>query len=257
MARQTPTLTNLAKRILSAAVLVPLVVGVYFIGGVLWGCFLAGLAGLMAYEWFRIVSNRQPALWAVFMSFLFGAVFVQSGLPAWAVLLSAAPALTTQSQNRVACFLAGPAIALPLLSLHVVGAISPLALLWLVLSVWATDGLAMLFGKTFGGPRLAPTISPHKTWAGLAGGITGGLMVTGVLIMTATLPTHFLLWAPGLSLLGQGGDLLESLLKRRFNVKDSGHIIPGHGGVLDRMDSFILTAPTLALALHLSLPSLH
>ena len=120
-------------------------------------------------------------------------------------------------------------------------------LLWLLLVVWATDIFAYLVGRTLGGPKLAPRISPGKTWSGLCGGVVGAGLTAGVAAMA--LGAGFGLAAMVgalLALVGQGGDLFESALKRQAGVKDSGHLIPGHGGLLDRIDGLVFAAPVFA-----------
>lgn len=116
--------------------------------------------------------------------------------------------------------------------------------LFLLALVWATDIGAYLVGRAFGGPRLAPRISPGKTWAGAVGGLafaaSAGIAAAAI-SSTAIVPAIAV--ALGLSIIAQTGDLAESAMKRRFGVKDSGRLIPGHGGLLDRLDS------TLAVAL--------
>jgi phosphatidate cytidylyltransferase len=122
-------------------------------------------------------------------------------------------------------------------------------LLWLLIVVWTTDTAAYVVGRRVGGPRLAPSISPGKTWSGLGGGVIGASLAS---VITAwALGYERLIQFAGLgavfAVLAQLGDLAESALKRRAGVKDSGSLIPGHGGVLDRVDGLLLTAPALAL----------
>jgi phosphatidate cytidylyltransferase len=108
--------------------------------------------------------------------------------------------------------------------------------LWTLGIVWATDIGAYFAGRMIGGPKLAPAISPNKTWAGLTGGVIAAAIVGGAVAFVAQLPaTAFLIGAP-LAVVAQGGDLLESWMKRRAGVKDSGKLLPGHGGILDRID---------------------
>lgn len=120
---------------------------------------------------------------------------------------------------------------------------------WLVAIVVATDTCAYLVGRTFGGPKLAPSISPGKTWSGLLGGVAGAVLV-GVLF-SAWMPgwsgLPLALLAAGLALTAQSGDLFESWLKRRAGRKDSGMLIPGHGGLLDRLDGYMTATPVFAL----------
>lgn len=114
-------------------------------------------------------------------------------------------------------------------------------LLWMFAVVWTTDIAAYFTGKTFGGPKLWPRVSPGKTWSGFAGGTVFGTLA-GVLLLTVgfdwSLSWRLVVVSALASVLGQGGDLAESALKRRAGVKDSGALIPGHGGVLDRLDGF-------------------
>lgn len=124
-------------------------------------------------------------------------------------------------------------------------------LLWTFAVVWATDIGAFAFGKLFGGPKLVPKISPNKTWSGFFGGlilsaITGGLFVW---YFELGQPFYLAFGAVLLSLWAQTGDLLESSIKRHFRAKDSGYLIPGHGGVLDRADGLLFAVPVVALTL--------
>ena len=120
--------------------------------------------------------------------------------------------------------------------------------LWLLLVVWATDICAYVVGRSVGGPKLAPRISPGKTWSGLMGGVAGASLVGGH--RRAGPGRRLLARRRGRRLPGgrrrRCGDLFESALKRRAGVKDSGHLIPGHGGLLDRIDGLVFAAPVFA-----------
>jgi phosphatidate cytidylyltransferase len=111
--------------------------------------------------------------------------------------------------------------------------------LWVFLVVWATDIFAYFAGRAIGGPKLAPRISPNKTWAGLGGGIVGAAIVAWIAAHYMQLEDVFLYLGAPMGLLAQLGDLYESSVKRRLGVKDSGTILPGHGGVLDRLDGLL------------------
>lgn len=118
------------------------------------------------------------------------------------------------------------------------------ALLFLFAIVWATDICAYLIGRAVGGPLLWPDVSPKKTWAGAIGGLIGGV-AAGTLVAYASVGTRPVvagILALVLSLVAQGGDLFESAVKRRFGAKDAGSLIPGHGGVMDRLDGFLAAA---------------
>ncbi len=128
-------------------------------------------------------------------------------------------------------------------------------LLWLLLVVWATDILAYFAGKLIGGPRLAPRISPGKTWAGLAGGVIAAAAVAAIAGSMMFAPQSikwFAVLGALLAIVAQLGDLLESGLKRRRGIKDSGGLIPGHGGLMDRIDGLVTGAPFFAIIAFLS-----
>lgn len=119
--------------------------------------------------------------------------------------------------------------------------------LWVLALVWACDIGAYFSGRTIGGAKLAPTISPNKTWAGLAGGVLAASLFGAIMHVAYGLPWRLTLATPVLAVLAQAGDLYESWLKRRAGVKDSGNILPGHGGILDRLDGLVPVAPVAAL----------
>ncbi|OEY86762.1 phosphatidate cytidylyltransferase [Wolbachia pipientis] len=122
-------------------------------------------------------------------------------------------------------------------------------LMWFVITIWGIDITAYLFGKKFGGAKICPMISPGKTWSGFIGAILASVILTT--LWSFFIRSFPLRYSPmiglGLAILAQLGDFTESLVKRAYCIKDSGNIIPGHGGILDRMDSFILTAPLVAI----------
>ena len=118
---------------------------------------------------------------------------------------------------------------------------------WALSLVWATDIGAFFAGRNFGGPKVAPAISPNKTWSGLIGGMIAALLLGWGLTSYYDLPFQLAMASPGLALLAQVGDFFESWMKRRAGVKDSGTILPGHGGVLDRLDGVVTSLPVAAL----------
>jgi len=128
--------------------------------------------------------------------------------------------------------------------------------LWTLAIVWATDIGAYFSGKAIGGPKLAPTYSPNKTWAGLIGGIASALLVSSLIVINSLLLPLWLIPLAGIfAIVAQGGDLYESWLKRRAGVKDSSGLFPGHGGALDRLDGLMPVSICMAAILVMGLLS--
>lgn len=118
---------------------------------------------------------------------------------------------------------------------------------WALSLVWATDIGAYFAGRAIGGPKIAPSISPNKTWAGLVGGMVSAVLLSFALNKFFGLPEMLVILSPLLTVFAQAGDFFESWMKRRAGVKDSGTLLPGHGGVLDRLDGLVTSAPIAAL----------
>lgn len=122
--------------------------------------------------------------------------------------------------------------------------------LWVLVLVWATDIFAYFAGRLIGGPKIAPKISPKKTWAGLIGGVVGAMAIGGGVADYAGFPAPLFVSLSGLlAVVAQAGDFFESWLKRRIGVKDSGTLLPGHGGIMDRVDGLVPVATLVTSAL--------
>ena len=250
-------------RVLSALALVPVALGVVVAGGWIYALFIGLLAVLMALEWGRLSAARFGASYAR----LAGGIALGVGLAATILAALGRPREAVAcvglgmglaallARTRGAPLWAGIGVTLigvPAVALVWLRSIPDLGLyllLWLLIVVWTTDTAAYVVGRRVGGPRLAPVISPGKTWSGLGGGVIGASLAS---VITAwAFGWERVVHAAGLgaafAILAQLGDLAESALKRRAGVKDSGSLIPGHGGVLDRVDGLLLTAPALAL----------
>lgn len=253
--------SDLRLRVASASVLVPVVLAVTYVGGWLFLALCTAAAGGILLEWTALVAGRaDPRILS----------------PGWASLLIAAALIGVNLPGAAAAILAIGAFfaALALLALPPGGAnlseaawaaggityagaslFGPAllrqdprwgltALLYLFATVWITDIFAFFCGRLFGGPALWRQVSPHKTWSGAIGGLIGGVAGGVVVAYASGIAKLGIIGAMALLLSGlaQAGDLFESAVKRNFGAKDAGRIIPGHGGLMDRLDGFLVAA---------------
>jgi phosphatidate cytidylyltransferase len=252
---------NFLRRTASAAVLAPLAIGVAFIGGWVLVAACTVIAVLVLWEWSTLVTRvadwriLAPGLAALCAAAVLaqvdapGLAIAAVGLGGFAAAAAMAmPPAGRQSAAGVFWPVAGVVYAGIVLISPIVLRRDPqmgfAALAFLFATVWSTDIFAYLAGRRLGGPLLAPRLSPKKTWSGAMGGLAGGV-VAGALVAYAsagTYPVAAGVLALILSIAAQGGDLLESSVKRRFGAKDTSTLIPGHGGVMDRVDGFLVAA---------------
>lgn len=252
----------LLTRTLSAVILAPLVLLAIWFGGFWLDALMILAAGLMGWEWARMTGRGRIgaggivaicALIGVPVVFALGAS--QQALLELLVGVALATLVAWLTQREQALWIGVGSLyigaaCLAFLWLRNVPDGGRDLVFWILAVVWATDIGAYFAGRGIGGPKLAPKISPNKTWAGLIGGaLSAGLV--GV-VAAGLIGRDVLLLAVGgmvLAVVAQGGDLLESWCKRRFGVKDSSHIIPGHGGILDRVDGLLAVLPVVFLYL--------
>jgi phosphatidate cytidylyltransferase len=243
---------ELLVRALSSIILVPVVIAAVWVGGLWFAILLAVPAVLAAHEWTGLVHGGNRRQFLLHVLALAAAIFVtrpDDQIVAIAVIAAAwlASAVLAEKQN-LWTFVGVGYLALPFASFVLLRRDPGFglgAVLWVLILVWIADTFAYVFGRTIGGPKLAPRISPNKTWAGLLGAIVGAVLVTLAVVWHAKLwpgVVALVVLAVMLALIEQGGDLFESAAKRHFGVKDSGHVIPGHGGVLDRIDGLLAVA---------------
>lgn len=218
-ASPSPAWRDLRVRVLSALVIAPVCLGALWLGGIGWEVLIVLLAIGMAAEWTTISrARRGGAMGRSAATLAVGLIY----------LVPATVALIWMRDDAI------------------VGLAN---VLFILLVVWASDIGAYLAGRTFGGPRLAPAISPGKTWSGAIGGLVSAALV-GVAVVSLTTGGDVLhggLMGAMLGIAAQIGDLIESAVKRHFGVKDSGWLIPGHGGLLDRLDGLLMAAPLAAI----------
>lgn len=204
-------MTDLLVRTATGLVLIVLALAASLKGGNVFAFAVAAAATAMFYEWSRLVRG-WGAGWQV-------SGFVYALVP-----------------------------ALALLWVRERDALGMMLLLWLFVVTWSTDIGAYFAGRTFGGCKLAPSISPNKTFAGLYGGMAAAALFGGAWVLLTGLGKPLFVLAPLFALAAQAGDLFQSWMKRRAGVKDSGSLLPGHGGVFDRLDGLVPVAVLTALA---------
>lgn len=270
MSEARPPDSSLRTRAKSALIFGPLVLLILFAGGWPYAIMMAAGAGVGGWEWARLVmTNKKPPRHLAHLTALltalaaFSAGMVHSPIVALWFLLALSFLLFAYNFSR-----GGPKPWLLLFGVVYVG-FSFIVMIWLrdgstaqglyhmltlLLLVWASDISAYFTGRAIGGPKLAPKISPKKTWAGFAGSSVGAGLVAaglacpwvlktwGVQTLGGMGPVSYFWMGFILGMFGQAGDLFISLFKRHYGVKDTGTLIPGHGGILDRVDALLLVA---------------
>jgi phosphatidate cytidylyltransferase len=239
---------NLLMRVIVAAVLAPLAIAIAYVGGFFW-IALVTLAVIGLYvEWLMVIGlareMRVVACGIVALA-IAGVCFATGRIEIALVILGigllATALIAPERRHWVAAgFLYSAAAETASILVRLDAAKGFAALMFVLLIVWVTDSGGYFAGRGIGGPKLWPRVSPKKTWAGAIGGFAASLVVAAcfaALDLGRTGP--LLLLAGMLSIASQLGDLFESAVKRRFGVKDSSHVIPGHGGLLDRLDGFV------------------
>jgi phosphatidate cytidylyltransferase len=249
---------ELMLRVCSALVLVPLAIGTAYLGGWPFALFWSLAALGVFWEWSALVTGdgRRPATMvggaALVGSLGLAAVgrFTGALIVAATGMMAAAPMAPARHRGWAAAGVpyAG-AIGIAPIALRSDSEDGFVAVIFLFAIVWTTDIVAYFMGRLIGGPKLLPRVSPKKTWSGaisgLAAAVLAALAVAKAAGLSGLLPIALI--AAALSCVAQAGDLFESRLKRRFGAKDSSHLIPGHGGLMDRLDGFVFAAAVAAL----------
>jgi phosphatidate cytidylyltransferase len=253
-------LSPLAQRVLAALVLAPPVLLALYLGSPYSDLLIFAAAGISAWEWARLCGGGSLQLtgMAVIASVLLAVLSAALGsyeIAAWVVVVGAmavAVIAANHQQESVSWYVGGVLYlswsCIAFIWLRQDETLGVIGILWLLLVVWGTDIGAYFAGRSLGGPKLAPRFSPNKTWSGLAGGgATAALVGLVAAIWMPEMPMLLLaILSAMIAVVAQIGDLFESSLKRRFDAKDSSNLIPGHGGLLDRIDGVL--AASLAVA---------
>ncbi len=239
---------NLLMRVAAASVLAPLAIAAAYAGGWLWSALVTLAAVGLYLEWLTVVGAAHEIRVTVSGSvalaiagWYLAADQITLSLAALALGLAVVVLLSPQRRHWTAAgFLYAAAAQMASVLVRLDQAHGFVALTFVLLVVWVSDIGGYVAGRGIGGPKLWPRVSPKKTWAGAVGGFSGSLVIAaGFAAFGFGKPLPLLVLAAILSVASQLGDLFESAVKRRFGVKDSSHIIPGHGGLMDRLDGYV------------------
>jgi phosphatidate cytidylyltransferase len=254
---QATGLSELNKRILSGIVMAGLAIVSDIVGGWFFAIIWFGAALAVAFEWQRVVQGDAAvpatlASFSVVTAAAAGAFWVSPLFFGLAVTLLAMVWLLAVADHRPAAVTGAvyaATLGASMLLCRSMGTDGAIIIIWLFAVVWGTDTLAYFTGRSLGGPKLWPRISPKKTWSGAIGGLVGGVLLACLLIsaLGVNIKWQHIALSIAFSVFTQCGDLYESAIKRRYNVKDSGNLIPGHGGFMDRLDGFIFAVVFAAL----------
>jgi phosphatidate cytidylyltransferase len=243
---------ELGTRIISAVVAGLAAIAAAWFGGAPFILFWTLAAAAVWWEWLGVMQAAQRPLLAGVGGVAIAGMMVAlvAGVPAFAfvsTLIGAAVAMSAVQSRRAwvgAGLFYAAAVLIPVAMLREHAAFGFVVVLWLFAAVWATDTGAYFAGRAFGGPKLAPSISPKKTWSGAVGGTLAGLIAAQAVLYANGIAWHPMHTAAAFLVVvaSQLGDLFESGIKRRFAVKDASTLLPGHGGVMDRLDGFLAGA---------------
>lgn len=261
-----------ARLITALTLLTAFLAALFYLPDIFWALLLLTMTVVAAREWCRLgqFSVRQTVVYLILTTVLGGELLLQisttvvsnptdmamfwfyvvSGI-FWLLLAPLQLAIARTIRNTWGLMLLGWLLLLPvMLALYQLRAISPLLLLGFMVVVWISDSAAYFAGRAYGKHKLAPAISPGKTWEGVIAGLAAVLLYALIWFYMVddeyALTLWFIPFLLILAVLGMIGDLFESLLKRQAGVKDSGNILPGHGGILDRIDALIPVLPVAA-----------
>ncbi len=241
--------SELKKRVLSGIVMAALAIASVILGGWFFAAFWGFAAVAVAFEWQRLVHGKAevvPVLVACAAAVSATLAGLTDNLLFWLsvpVLVAITGAVGPSGNKHWAAIGAVYASGLGAATMlcRGTGYDGAVVLFWLFGVVWGTDTLAYFTGRALGGPKLWPRVSPKKTWSGAIGGLVGGVAIACIILFASGVAPKWqhVAISVALSALTQLGDLFESSIKRRYGAKDAGTLIPGHGGVMDRLDGFI------------------
>jgi phosphatidate cytidylyltransferase len=243
-------------RVIAALALAPAAIAIAYVGGFLWTLLVTLVAVGLYVEWLTVIgvgSRLRVTVAGVLALAAAGACLGAGGLDAALLvlaigLIALAVISPAQRQWTMAGFCYAAVAEVASIVLRQDPEEGFVALMFVLLVVWASDIGGYFAGRSIGGPKLWPRVSPKKTWAGAVGGFVGSLVVAAGFAVFGLGPVvPLLMLGAALSVVSQFGDLFESAVKRQFGVKDSSHLIPGHGGLMDRLDGFVAAVAVAAI----------
>lgn len=248
-------LNKIIKRVVTALVMIPVVIGALYVGFPYLHLAALIFGSLMAWEWSNMIPNKNAVVYAVTYSLcIVSAIVFPSALGIALLTLGSAFFIWFKAKEEdhrglltLGVFYITIGFGSVVWLYNTVGFIDTL---WFLLMVWSVDTGGYIFGSTIKGPKLAPKISPNKTWAGLIGGALLSVVVSIIYCKLFSTQDHIVFYAVLggiIAVVAQIGDLVESHIKRSLNIKDSSNLIPGHGGAFDRVDGLIFAAPLVFL----------
>lgn len=253
--RTGPLWSDLGPRVISAIVLIVVLIAAVFLGGFWFSVLVGGVFAGAYREWEVMVTGKQPSgigMVLIGMIAVCALAYTAVGISGSLVVMTVAALIAVFAPSDARFWRAGGIfyfclVVISVLAMRGDSGIGIAVAFYLGFAVWFTDSGAFFFGRQLGGAKLSPDISPAKTWSGALGGLAVGVLtatITWAIVSSSPIWIGALL-AIVLSVAGQLGDLAESAIKRRFRVKDSGDVIPGHGGLMDRLDSMSLAVLVL------------
>lgn len=245
----------LIKRVVTALIMAPLALAVIVLGYPVLYMAVLTVGALLAWEWSNMVPNKKPAVYGIaYVIPLAVSIMIFSSWAAWAAILATTAFVWLKArgeEHRKLLALGVPYISIGVGSLiwlyNIVGAPTTI---WFVIVIWCVDIGGYVVGCNLKGPKLAPKVSPNKTWSGLFGGILFAVLASiaySALLGSKEAYLAFALLGALIAVVEQAGDLIESMIKRSLGLKDSSDLIPGHGGIFDRVDGMIFAAPFVVL----------
>lgn len=246
---------SIVKRIITALFLIPVTIGAIYYGFPYVQIMALIFGGMLAWEWSNMVPNQKVSFYSIVYTIVMGSAVLFSSWLGFVLILLGATFLVWKKSvgepRRKLLILGVPYISIGIGSMiWLYDTVGFLITVWYLLMVWCVDIGGYVVGSNLKGPKLAPKVSPNKTWSGLIGGVLFSVIASIIFSYAVNSENHsyfYALLGGIIAVVAQMGDLFESAIKRSLGIKDSSNLIPGHGGVFDRIDGILFSAPLVVL----------